>query len=88
MAAALTLATPQAPLQLMSHADSGTCPSTLKPGSVHSATKSTKICDFMAMHFSKSTTCYPLADSTGAISVIKMPFNNWLVGTLIVCAST
>jgi hypothetical protein len=39
----------------MSHADSGTVPSIQEPGSIHSATKSAKIYDFIVLRFSKST---------------------------------
>jgi hypothetical protein len=57
MAATLAPAALQAPSQQTNHGDSGTAPSVVKPGSVYSATKSAKICDFMALRFSKSTTC-------------------------------
>jgi hypothetical protein len=57
MVAAPTLAAPQAPLQQTNHGDLGIAPSVAKPGSVHSATKSAKIWDFMALRFSKSTMC-------------------------------
>jgi hypothetical protein len=33
----------------------GTTPSVEEPGFVHSATKSAMICDFIVLHFSKST---------------------------------
>jgi hypothetical protein len=57
MAAALGPAAPQAPSQQTNHGDSGTAPSVVKSSSVHSATKSAKIWDFMALRFSISTTC-------------------------------
>jgi hypothetical protein len=50
-------AAPQAPSQQTNHGDSGTAPSVVKLDSVHSATKSAKIWGFMALRFSKSTTC-------------------------------
>jgi hypothetical protein len=90
IAAAPAPAAPQAPSQLMSHADLGTVPSTAKPCFVYSATKADKICDFKTLHFSKSTMC---SESSIAHLLIlpdllqKMLFSGWLVKTLIVCAS-
>jgi hypothetical protein len=88
--AALAPAAPQAPSQLMSYADSENGPSTVKPGSVHSSTKSAKICEFMALHFLKSTTCSKSSIAHLLILLelyllLKMSFSDWLDKTLIVC---
>jgi hypothetical protein len=56
MVAAPAPVAPQAPSQQTKHGDSGTAPSVAKPSYIHSTMKSTKIWDFMALRFSKSTT--------------------------------
>jgi hypothetical protein len=49
MAAAPAPVALEAPSQLTIHGDSGTAPSIAEPGSVHSATKSANIWNFMAV---------------------------------------
>jgi hypothetical protein len=56
--AARAPAAPQVLSQQTNHGDSGTAPSIVKLGSVHSAMKLAKIWDFMALRFSKSTMCF------------------------------
>jgi hypothetical protein len=91
IAAAPTPTVAKAPSQQISHGDSGTAPSTSESGSVHSAIKSAKIWDFMALRFSKSTMCSE--SSITHLMILpklslfpKMSFSGWLVRTLIVCA--
>jgi hypothetical protein len=57
MPAALAPAPPQAQPQLTIHGDLGTTHSIAEPSSVHSATKSANIWDFMVVCCSKSTIC-------------------------------
>jgi hypothetical protein len=72
----------------MAHGASGIIPSAAKPGSVHSAMKSAKSYDFIALLFSKSTI---YSDNSIAhlltlpeLSLLpKISFNGWLVNTLI-----
>jgi hypothetical protein len=58
MVAAPAPVVPQAPSQWTSHGDLSTAPSITEPGSVHSAIKSAKICDFIVLRFLKSSTCF------------------------------
>jgi hypothetical protein len=92
IAAAPAPETPQAPSQYTYHDMSMIVPSVYLDGSIDSAMKSAKTCDFMALLSSKSITCSDSSMTHVPIlpdesRFLKMLFNGWVVRTLTLWAS-
>jgi hypothetical protein len=79
---------PHASSQQKSHGDLDTMPFIRELGSIHSATKSARISDYVALLFSKSTTYSDSSISHLLIHLelsllLKISFSSWLVSTSI-----